>query len=280
MVGWRFCVFLLPFVVLMGTLWVHSDLNSMDSNLKKETVKGNKFGFATVSTPAFAMGAVVLGHLLEKYHGDRFDRICLVTPDVNETWRNILGQWWKVIPVKEFKPYVSFRRSWTKLHLWDQIEYKKLVYLDTDLLVLGDLSELFNYSQLSCAYDTNPPQICNTGVVILEPQEGMFEKMKHAIYEKKLYEGIGDQGFINSFFGSFTPIHPSYNVPRISGTGLGDQMKRNVTKIVHYVCKKPWKCGREGRAYCGCGYKRLNYVWWEHWDEACANKQCIESWKE
>jgi glycogenin glucosyltransferase len=57
-------------------------------------------------------------------------------------------------------------------------------------------------------------------------------------------------------------------------------MRMKTVKIVHMVCKKPWKCGREGVAYCGCGYPSLNEVWWRTWDEACAGRQCLETWKE
>lgn len=240
----------------------------------------NDMAFATLTTPAFCMGAVTVGHLLKKYHGDKYDRICLVTPDVNDTWAEVLSQWWRVIRVPNYKPFPGFRRSWAKLYLWSRTEYKKLVYMDTDMLVLGPLDELFDYPMLSCVPDPQPPQICNTGVLVIEPREGLTDDMKRVVKEKKLFHGVGDQSFINSYFGGFTPLPPKYNSPRVAGGGLGKKMKANSTKIVHYVCKKPWKCGREGVSYCGCGYPRLNEVWWQVWDEACKDHICMETWVE
>jgi glycogenin glucosyltransferase len=49
--------------------------------------------FVTVTTPAFCMGAVAIGHNLRKFHGQKYDLICLVTSDVNETWVAVLSQW-------------------------------------------------------------------------------------------------------------------------------------------------------------------------------------------
>jgi glycogenin glucosyltransferase len=226
------------------------------------------------------MGAVAIGHQLLKFHGDKYDRICLVTPDVNESWVTILSQWWRVIRVPDYKPYPSFRRSWAKLYLWDRTEYKKLVYLDTDMLVMGTLDELFEYPMLSCVSDPVPPQICNTGVLVIEPREGMLAEMKVTVIEKQMFQGVGDQGFINQFFDGFTPLPPMYNIPRIQCLGLAQYLSKNMTKVVHMVCKKPWKCGREGVTYCGCGYPSLNVRWWAIWDEACADHLCMETWKE
>ena len=90
----------------------------------------------------------------------------------------------------------------------------------------------------------------------------------------------GDQGFINAYFGTYHPLPPLYNVPRLDTSGFTEYYSKNQIKIVHFVCKKPWKCGREGVSYCGCGEPHLNVVWYQIFDKACANHTCIESWSE
>lgn len=236
--------------------------------------------FATLATPAFCMGAVVLGHNLRKIHGDSHGFVCLVTPDVNETWVRILSQWWRVVQVPAYKPFGGFRRSWAKLFLFGLTDYRKLVYIDTDMLILGSLEELFDKPMLSCAPDAEIPQICNTGVLVIEPRDGLTNEMKKTAKEKQFLHGPGDQGFINGFFGGFTPISSKFNSPRMHGTGFGHMMKANVTRVVHFVCKKPWKCGRANVSTCGCGYPSMNVEWWRAWDEACAGRECMESWAE
>lgn len=256
-----------------------TDINESNS-IQSKSISNPKYAFATLVTPAFCMGAISLGHTLIKHHGSKYDLVCLVTPDVNETWIEILSQWWRTVKVKNYKPFKGFRRSWAKVFLWELTEYKKLIYFDTDMLVLGPLDDLFNYNQLSCVPDTASPQICNSGVLVIEPKSGMTAEMQEKAKNTSLLYGIGDQGFINSFFGYFTPLPPRYNVPRTQGGSFGWAYDHNITKVIHYVCKKPWKCGREGVGYCGCGYPSFNVLWWSVFDAACKDHKCIESWAE
>ncbi|KAK8836141.1 hypothetical protein M9Y10_039954 [Tritrichomonas musculus] len=255
--------------------------DSINKVFKNQVFNPNsKYAFATLTTPAFCMGAIALGHTLTKYHGSKYDLICLVTPDINETWIKILSQWWRVVKVPNYKPFKGFRRSWAKVFLWDLTEYEKVVYFDTDMIVVGPLDELFTYNQLSCVPDTASPQICNSGVLVIQPKDGTTENMQKTAKKTKLLFGIGDQGFINSYFGRFTPLPSRYNVPRTQGSSFGWAYDNNITRVIHYVCKKPWKCGREGVGYCGCGYPSFNVLWWSVFDEACRNHECIESWAE
>jgi glycogenin glucosyltransferase len=269
----------IPWFVITATIFIHFTIKPRQIP-SDPPPSLNPYAFATLTTPAFCMGAVAVGHQLRKLHGFKYDLLCLVTPDVNETWVTILSQWWRVIRVPNYKPYPTFRRSWAKLFLWNLTEYQKLVYLDTDMLVLGTLDDLFQYPMLSCVSDPMPPQICNTGVLVIEPRAGLIDEMKKVVIEKQLFQGVGDQGFINAFFEGFTPLPPKYNIPRTQSLGLAQFLRTKMTKIVHMVCKKPWKCGREGMGYCGCGYPSLNERWWEIWDEACKGKLCMETWKE
>ncbi|KAH0795521.1 glycosyl transferase [Histomonas meleagridis] len=248
--------------------------------LLKSTNSSHRRAFATLVTPAFAMGAVVLGHQLKLYHGDKYERVCLITKDVNSTWREVLKQWWDIREVNEYRPMKHFRRSWNKFHMWNFTEYEKIVYFDSDIFILQPVDELFNYSQLSCVPDVNPPQICNTGVLVIEPKNGTFEKMDKLGRVDAIRLGIGDQSSINAFFRGFTALPPIYNALRTHERGLGVRLKQNKVKVIHFVCKKPWKCGRMNTLNCGCGYMEYNKKWWDAWDEACRNKTCIESWDE
>lgn len=241
---------------------------------------GSKVAFATVTTPAFCMGAVALGYSIQKYHGDSIDRICLVSHDVNSTWREILSQWWKVYEMPEIKPTKTHRRSWIKLQLWKFTDYSKILYFDTDTLLLDNVEELFKEKQLSCANDVNPTYICNTGVLVLEPSILIYRDMLEKMKDQLFLHLPGDQAFINAYFKTFNPLHPKYNALRLDSSSFLEFYEAGKLKVVHYVCKKPWKCGRSGVTYCGCGYAKLNEVWYQYFDEACKNHTCIESWKE
>ena len=238
----------------------------------------SKYAFATLTTPSFAMGAIVLGNSLKNTQNNQIDLICLVTPDVNSTWRNILKQWWIIYEVNPYKPMKHFRRSWAKLGLWNLTQYKKIIYLDSDTIVFNNISNLFNYDQLSCVPDPNPPQICNTGVMVIEPNKNIFFQIDQLARNEEVRYGIGDQGTINAFFKKFTPLSSDYNLYRVNTKGFNRIWELGKTKILHYICKKPWKCDRNSE--CGCGHSYLNEYWWDLYDEACLNKTCIIDWKE
>jgi glycogenin glucosyltransferase len=142
------------------------------------------------------------------------------------------------------------------------------------------IDELFEYSQLSCGVDANPVQICNTGVLVIEPKEGLFAQIDQMARVEAVRRVIGDQSSINAFFKGFTPLPAKYNAVRSIEAGFGELYGRGAVKVIHFICKKPWKCGREGVSFCGCGYPELNQLWWDDWDEACTGKKCMESWFE
>ena len=275
-------VFFVFFPILIGFTSLYLVyLNHITHEIIPPKRKANSsYAFATITTPAFCMGAVALGHSLHKYHHNKYDYLCLVTKDVNATWRRILSQWWRVEEVEEAKPQKDYRRSWIKLWLWGFEEYKKIVYLDTDTLVFAPIDILFKEKELSCVPDLACPQICNTGLIVLEPNLETMKKMFISSKNEYMVLPPGDQGFINAFFNEFNPLPVEYNALRTQRTGFGQFWREKRIKVVHFVCKKPWKCGREGVEYCGCGYPELNVVWFEIFDEACKDKECMETWKE
>jgi hypothetical protein len=103
-----------------------------------------------------------------------------------------------------------------------------------------------------------PPQICNTGFLVVDRRAGLIVRMKRVVIENQDFEGVGDQGSINAFFFFF--FCKVYTTPaKISSFkktefGIDSILRTNMTKVVHMVCKKSWKCGREGMGDCGCDY--------------------------
>lgn len=269
-----------PFAIISACVFVYLQATTDPTNGTPLLTNQSKYAFATVTSPAFCMGAIALGHTLRKYNGDNYSYLCIVTSDVNEKWRRILSQWWRVVEQPEPRPHLWYRRSWIKLKLWTFTEYEKIIYLDTDTLTFSRMDELFDKPELSCVPDLNPAQICNTGVLVLKPNMSTY----HDMIKKSKYERMnhppGDQGFINAYFGKFNPIEAKYNLPRIADTGFGKAYKDGIMKVAHFVCKKPWKCGRAKMNECGCGYPEFNRIWYETFDEACKDHECWENWDE
>lgn len=239
-----------------------------------------KNAFASLVTNDFCMGAVVLGFQLKKFHQEKkIDCILLVTEDVSKIWVNILSKYWIIKKVRLFKPRIHYRSSWTKIKLWKLVQYEKIVYVDSDTFLLGSIDDLFMYDEFSCVPDINPPQMCNTGVMVIKPNLNTYYDLIKRSFDRNMVVGVGDQVFLNKYFQTFNPLPTYYNVPKLSNTILEKQLHSNNTsyvKIIHFICKKVWKCKRIGMDTCGCGIYSFNKVWWDTFDEACKGMICPE----
>ena len=70
-----------------------------------------------------------------------------------------------------------------------------IVFLDSDLLILKNIDELFEQkSQVSAVFDMGAPGVHNTGVMVIRPN-GNFAR---SLVDRKFvsYNG-GDQGFLH-----------------------------------------------------------------------------------
>ena len=87
--------------------------------------------------------------------------------------------------------------NYSKLRVWQLIEYDKIIFIDSDLLVLKNIDEFFFYPELSAA--GNDKVLFNSGVMVIEPSLCKFEDMMLKSFKVSSYNG-GDQGFLNEVF--------------------------------------------------------------------------------
>eukprot|EP01095_Lingulamoeba_sp_RSL-Kostka_P016626 TRINITY_DN8193_c2_g1_i4.p1 TRINITY_DN8193_c2_g1~~TRINITY_DN8193_c2_g1_i4.p1 ORF type:complete len:444 (+),score=47.43 TRINITY_DN8193_c2_g1_i4:479-1810(+) len=93
------------------------------------------------------------------------------------------------------------RLDWvfSKLNIYNLTEYDKVVYLDTDILVLENVDELF-FCPGYCAALRNA--FFNTGVIVLKPSVDLFEDLLDKRLSLPSYNA-GEQGLMNSYFHDF-----------------------------------------------------------------------------
>lgn len=72
---------------------------------------------------------------------------------------------------------IIWRFRYSKLLMWNMVQYRKIVYLDSDLLVLDSIDSLFEKPQLSAVPDTVPPDKFNSGLMVVEPNRATFRDM-------------------------------------------------------------------------------------------------------
>jgi lipopolysaccharide biosynthesis glycosyltransferase len=136
---------------------------------------------------------------------------------------------------------------YAKLHLWSLSQYDKIVFLDGDTLVLSPIDDLFDrFDALAAAPDLYPDTF-NSGVMVLEPNEDIFASMLARYRETPSYN-LGDQGFLNSFFGEQWRSNPKrFHLPLEYNTLL--KMRESIlwptlqgrVRVVHFTGEtKPW----------------------------------------
>lgn len=59
--------------------------------------------------------------------------------------------------------------TFTKLHCWKLVQYKKCVFLDADCLAIKNVDELFEREEFSAASDVGWPDCFNSGVFVFKP---------------------------------------------------------------------------------------------------------------
>jgi hypothetical protein len=149
----------------------------------------------------FFLALRVLGQSLKESSTDR-DMVALCMPDVQEYQRDILTKdGWIVRSLNALpKSCVGdhmYSRHFTKVQAWLLTEYRRVVLIDSDAIVLRNIDELFSCGEFCAAYRHS--DLFNTGVVVLKPSEETFRNICSKIQSIRSFTN-GDQGFLNYFY--------------------------------------------------------------------------------
>ncbi|KAF8084165.1 hypothetical protein N665_0730s0008 [Sinapis alba] len=132
--------------------------------------------------------------------------VALVSDGVSDYSKKLLkADGWKVekISLLANPNQVHPTRFWgvyTKLKIFNMTDYKKVVYLDADTIVVKNIDDLFKCSKF-CANLKHSERL-NSGVMVVEPSQALFNDMMRKVKTLSSYTG-GDQGFLNSYYPDF-----------------------------------------------------------------------------
>ncbi|PNY06186.1 glycogenin-1, partial [Trifolium pratense] len=157
----------------------------------------------------FLLGVRVLGKSIRNTRSTK-DMVVLVSDGVSDFAKKLLlADGWIVeqISLLANPNRVRPKRFWgvyTKLRIFNMTNYKKVVYLDADTIVVKNIDDLFKCRKF-CANLKHSERL-NSGVMVVEPSETIFNDMVNKIKTTASYTG-GDQGFLNSYFPGFPNAH-------------------------------------------------------------------------
>jgi len=234
-----------------------------------------------VLNDAYLPGAAVLAHSLRDA-GSQKKLACLIVQDGmrQSTIDELRTLYNYVIPIERIgtpnpanlylmdRPDLLY--TFTKINLWQQTQFRKIVYLDADVVALRAPEELFDIPEtFAAAPDVGWPDAFNTGVMVLSPDMGEYHALKGLAVAGDSFDGA-DQGLLNQYFEhrpwkrlSFTyNTTPSANYQYEPAYRY---FKRDIS-LVHFIGRdKPWSRGRHAHGTTNA-YQEMLSRWWAVYD--------------
>ncbi|KAF9432514.1 hypothetical protein BGZ76_010686 [Entomortierella beljakovae] len=219
----------------------------------------------------YASGALVLGYSLRAAQTKKSLAI-LITANVSRQIRDRLAEVYdSIIEIGEIDSHSTKNLellgrpelgiTLTKIHVFNQTQYSKLVFLDADTLVLRNIDELFDTAangsiddedrntRFAAAPDAGWPDCFNSGVFVCKPKYEDYTGLIEMSGTQGTFDG-GDQGLLNSYFGGWSRGHPNNRLPFVYNTTptsvysyapAFEQFKDRLA-VIHFVGSfKPWQ---------------------------------------
>ncbi|AEO62849.1 glycosyltransferase family 8 protein [Thermothielavioides terrestris NRRL 8126] len=159
--------------------------------------------------------------------------------------------------------------AFTKINLWTQTQFRKIVYMDADMVAYRAPDELFSLDHaFSAAPDIGWPDLFNTGLMVLTPNMGDYYALMAMAQRGISFDGA-DQGLLNMYFkNSFNRLSFTYNVTPSAHYQYVPAYKHFQSSInmVHFIGPdKPWRLGRD-KANGSSPFDQMVGRWWAVYD--------------
>lgn len=235
----------------------------------------NNYSFISVlSTNNYLNGLLVLFFSYKKTNS-KYPFLVLLTPNISKKTISILKKFhisYESLSENINNPTdVNKKHRWfktySKLSIFNQIKYSKIVYLDTDMLILRNIDELFLCPNMSA---TNAGGMLprkkswthlNSGLMVIKPSAKVFKDMTGKIGKIETIQSGGtkikpkfgsDQDFLNSYYPKWKQnknlhLDHKYNMihyyideyHKLFGYSINS--KNKPISIIHYASYlKPW----------------------------------------
>ena len=156
--------------------------------------------------------------------------------------------------------YSQWNNTLQKLSIIQLTRFKKIVYLDSDMLILNNIDELFNKKHMSAVVagalipGREERKLLNSGLMVIEPKKNLGTNIAKTIdIDSKNKEYFGDQDLIQEYYNEWDKngelqLNHKYNVFIKDLEFYCKKCNYNTKKnnknsisVVHFVGeKKPW----------------------------------------
>ncbi|GLT40987.1 hypothetical protein SLA2020_150790 [Shorea laevis] len=270
----------------------------------------------------YVKGVVGLAKGLRKVKS-KYPLVVAILPDVPEDHRKTLVEQGCI--VKEIEPVYPpenqtqfamayYVINYSKLRIWNFVEYSKMVYLDGDIQVFENIDHLFDmpngkfYAVMDCFCEKTwshtpqykigycqqcpdkvqwpaklgpkPPLYFNAGMFVFEPSLSVYDELLRKL-KITPPTPFAEQDFLNMFFREiYKPIPPIYNLVLAMLWRHPENIELEKVKVVHYCAagSKPWRFTGMEQNMDREDIKMLVNKWWDIYnDESLDYKNYVVS---
>lgn len=158
--------------------------------------------------------------------------------------------------------------TFTKIELWKLTQYKRIVYLDADMVVLRAPNELLTMdTNFAAVPDVGWPDCFNSGLMVLNPNMGEYYSLLALARRGISFDGA-DQGLLNMHFTEWERLSFKYNCTPNANYQYVPAYRHFQSSInaIHFIgADKPWQKGRDYRGDHNV-YNELLARWWAVYD--------------
>ena len=160
----------------------------------------------------------------------------------------------------------GFVNNYYKLDIFSYTKYDKIVSMDCDMLITGDISELFfdNYGFGACevafSRDWSVPPF-NGGLIVLDSKRNSIENYATVLNKIDRPYRYAEQELLNELFKkNYTKIDKTYNAEKrlLKSKHESDVELVKNAKVIHFVGTKPWDLLKP---FNDLGYEYLENKW-------------------
>ncbi|KAI5952457.1 GLG2 [Candida jiufengensis] len=246
--------------------------------------------------PSYVPGVLTLGKKLKNLKTKHKLIILLDTSSIEPEFKQLIEEIYdEIIPINDQiikSPLAKLKQelnrqelsvTFSKLLLWNLIDYDDIVYLDSDILPLKNFDEIFENFEISAdeiaaSPDSGWPDIFNSGLFKLKPNKQTFDKLIEFASKgsDSTFDGA-DQGLLNEFFTEWKKIPYLYNVTpnyRNDYQYLPAFKKyfHNI-KNLHYIGhQKPWHYEN----ILSSDLSNFHQFWWDDFNKFFGDDQSLK----
>ena len=256
----------------IGTRQLQANPNQQ---LEHQTTRREAYVTILHSSEDYVCGAIALAQSILQTNTNK-DLVLLADRTISDhSIAGLQAAGWKIKRIDRIRSpnaMVDAYNEWnySKLRVWQLTEYDKVMFIDSDLIVLRNIDHFFDFPQLSAA--PNSKWIFNSGIMILEPSECFFDYLMSKRYALKSYNG-GDQGYLNEVLTWWHRLTKKLNFMKFFGNKKEeDRLVPEDRYTIHFLGMKPWTCYRD----YDCNWDRKDYQvfasdavharWWQVYD--------------